>query len=153
MSDKTELKQLLINQLQKIVQDKIDSALISIESAKEARDSETKSSVGDKYETGRAMMHFEIEKNNVQLSKARQLENDLSKIDTHKIHDKVEFGSLVFTNKGNYFISIGLGKIEINKQVYFSVSPASPIGKSLAHKRVEDRIVFQSREIIISDIF
>ncbi len=152
MGELNELKQILLTQLQKLVQDKIDNALNSIESAKEARDNETKSSVGDKYETGRAMMQFEIEKNKVQLSKANQLKNDLAKIDVGKIFQRVEFGSIVITKNGNYFISIGLGKVALGNESFFCISAASPIGKILMGKTVGDKINFQGKKIEITDI-
>jgi len=48
-----------------------------IEEAKKSRDNETKSSVGDKFETGRARLQTEIDRYNIQLNKTRQLKNEL----------------------------------------------------------------------------
>ena len=59
---------------------RIETANRDIQLAKESRDNETKSTAGDKYETGRAMVQFELEKNKVQLNKAIQLKNELSQI-------------------------------------------------------------------------
>ena len=75
MKNPRQLKGLIYNQLQEMLDRKIESAKKAIESAKEARDSDTKSSVGDKYETGRAMMQIELEKNEVQLNKVINLRN------------------------------------------------------------------------------
>jgi hypothetical protein len=41
---------------------------------KESLDDETKSSAGDKYETGRAMLQLDIEKSSVQLAEAEKLQ-------------------------------------------------------------------------------
>ena len=152
MNKKEHLKELLVNQIQNVLEKRIETAIHDIELAKESRDNETKSSVGDKYETGRAMVQFEIEKNNVQLNKAIQLKNEVAQIDLYKKSNIVEFGSIVKTNRGNYFVSVGLGKIEINNEIYFCVSLVSPIGKILQNKCIGDIIVFQGNEMQITEI-
>ncbi len=147
------IKEILVDKLLSILDKRIETANNDIKLAKESRDNETKSTAGDKYETGRSMVQFELEKNNVQLNKAIQLKNELAQIDLQKKFKSVEFGCLVFTNKGNYFISIGLGKIEISNESIYCISLASPIGKIFHHKKVNDQIVFQEKEIEIFEIF
>ena len=96
----------------------------AMDAAKDARDSETKSSVGDKYETGRAMAQLEMEKLNEQLSQAVAQRNTLLALDLKRSHSKVDIGSRVETNQGIYFVAIGLGKIEIGKSIIFVISLA-----------------------------
>ncbi len=60
-----------------------------------SRTSETKSSVGDKYETGRSMLHLEEAKSHHQLALALQLREELARIDPAKAFQRVERGSLV----------------------------------------------------------
>lgn len=152
MNETKELKILIYEQLLKITDRKIETAMRAVESAKEARDNETKSSVGDKYETGRAIMQFELEKNEVQLSKALNQKKELSQIDFRKEYTKVEFGSLVISDQGNYFISIGIGKIEIKNEICYSVSLTSPVGKLFHNKKIGDKIHFQAKEYTIKNI-
>lgn len=132
--------------------EKAEMTLHSIKSAKESRNKDTKSSAGDKYETGRAMIQIEIEKNEVQLSKTMNLQKELSKIDLIKEFNKVEFGSLIQTNHGIYLISIGLGKIVVNNTAYYAISLASPIGQVLRDKIIGDEVQFQGRQYILQDI-
>ena len=145
-------KEIIVNHIQKILDTRIETAIRDIEMAIESRDNETKSTVGDKYETGRSMVQFELEKYNDQLNKAIQLKNELLQIDLHKNYTRVEFGSIVFTKNDCYFISIGLGKIEINNQTWYSISLASPIGQALFNKSAGDKIKFQGKEIVIIEI-
>jgi len=152
MKNREELKELICGQLQELIDQKIGIAMSAMDSAKESRDSDTKSSVGDKYETGRAMMQIELENNKIQLSKALDLKNELSRINIKKVHTRAEPGSLVITNQGDYFISVGLGKIEVNNKDYYSVSLASPIGKLLYNREIGDSVKFQGREFTITDI-
>lgn len=151
--EKPVIKEMLIDGLNKLLDKKIEAARQSIESAKESRESDTKNSAGDKYETGRAMMQFELEKNKVILSKALQLKNEILNIDLEKDYQKVEFGSVVLTCNGNYFISIGLGKLLANNDVFFSISLNSPIGSVLHKKKVGESVIFQGKKISITAVF
>jgi len=148
-----DFKQLIFHQIERIINERIESTLKSISLARESRDSETKSTAGDKYETGRAMVQFELEKHNIQLQKAQHQKHELSQINLQKKFEQVEFGSLVLTNEGKYFFSIALGKIEIDGDEIFCLSLASPIGKAFYNKETDNKIIFQGKEIAISGIF
>lgn len=152
MKQTEEIKKFIIDKLNALLDDKIATLQNAIKSAKESRDNETKSSVGDKYETSRAMVQIEIEKNEDQLAKTLNLKRELSLINTTKKSDKVEYGTLVVTNHGNYFISIGIGRLFLDSKDYFVISMASPIGSVLRHKTVGDKIIFKSKEIVIQEI-
>jgi len=152
MNNSTNIKKQILDKIISIIDERIKSTKLAIAFAKESRDNETKCSSGDKYETGRTMMNFELEKTRVLLNKTLSIKNDLLQIDLHKKHDKVTFGSLVFTNNGNYFISIAIGKIEVANETFYSISLASPIGKLLNNKTKDDKFSFQNREITILKI-
>ncbi len=152
MSINKNQKQQIIKQLQEMLDSKIETAIMAIALAKESRDNDTKSSAGDKYETGRAMMQLEMDKNEAQKSKILNLKRELSLINIQKNFSKVEFGSLVVSNQGNYFISIGIGKIEVNNEIFYAISFASPIGKLLQNKIVGDKFQFRGEKFIIENI-
>lgn len=146
-----QTKQKIVQHLYQLLDQKINTAEVAIQSAKEARDHETKSSAGDKFETGRAMMQIEQQKNEVQLSKAITLKKTLEQINLDKVPlenaaaTKVELGSLVQTTAGLFFLAIGIGKIEIEKKKIFVISLAAPMGKLLFGKKAGDEINFQGK--------
>jgi len=152
MSNTKSIKEQICIHLNEQLDRKIEVLINTIDSAKESRDNDTKSSAGDKYETGRAMMHIEVEKHEVQLSKTLKLKNDLSRISLKKEHRKVDYGSLIKTDKGIYFISIGIGKIEVDNTIVYAISLNSPLGKQLKGKEKEDEVQFQGREFRIKEI-
>lgn len=147
-----KIKEILYNHLLKIIELRIETANYDIQNAMESRDNETKSTAGDKYETGRTMVQFELEKNMEQLNKAILLKNELAQINLHGKFEKAEFGSIVKTTHDNYFISVGLGKINAGNDVFYAVSLASPIGKILNNKKVGDEVNFLEKKIIITEI-
>lgn len=116
----------------------------------QAANQETKSSAGDKYETGRAMMHLEKEKLSAQLAEAMKMKQALDKIDPDKVLDKVELGAVVTTTSANYFIAASLGKIEIGGVIWFAVSPATPVGQKLLGKKSGDSFVIGGNQQIES---
>ena len=123
-----------------------------IQAMKESRNNDTKSSAGDKYETGREMMQIEIDKLEMQLYKSQRMRKELSDISPEKTKHAVGVGSLVFTDAGVYLISVGIGKIVLENVTYYAISLASPIGLLLHHKKVGDQIQFNGKLITIQEI-
>ncbi len=148
MQIKKELHQLSLS----IIQDKIASLQLAIKSIEESRNNETKSSAGDKYETGRAMLHMEEEKSRTQLAKTNELKLLLADIDPEASFDKVALGCLVVCTQGKYFISVPIGKVLLNEETYYCISMASPIGLKLRGKKVGEEISMGDKKIKIIDI-
>jgi len=96
--------------------------------AESAQNDDTKSSAGDKYETGRAMMQQEKDRNTIQLNEANKLMVALTGIGTKGKPATAEPGSLVITNNGKFYIAISAGSLVIDGETYFAISAASPIG-------------------------
>ncbi|MCB0632500.1 MAG: hypothetical protein R2824_01145 [Saprospiraceae bacterium] len=152
MSDTLSLKVELHKHCHQYIGDKmaiIESALASIT---ESRDNETKSSVGDKYETGRAMMQLEEEKYRAQLANALQSRNTLDRIDPTRLRTVAEAGSLVETDRGWYYLAIAIGKVQLSEQTFFVISTDAPIGRLLLQKKVGDQVAFQGKQLLILNI-
>ncbi len=123
-----------------------------IDQIKESLVQETKSSAGDKHETGRAMLQLEREKLGQQLLNAEKIKQHLSKVNLKTKDDVVGLGSLVYTTKANYFLSISAGAFKHAGTVIFCISPSAPIGKALLGKHSGNTINFNSEEITIHRI-
>lgn len=124
----------------------------AISGAQNSANEETKSSAGDKYETGRAMAQLEIEKNMAQLAEAKRLKQTLEQIAPDKITPLIHLGSLVLTNHGNFYVAISAGPFTIQNKSYFAISPASPIGQKLMGLRAEDSFSLNGKEFYIQQI-
>ena len=109
----------------------IEANLQAIADAQKASNEDTKSSAGDKYETGRAMMQQEKDRGMAQLNEANKQKVFLNSITPNTINNKVDTGSLVFTDKGNFYLAISAGVLQFEGVEYVAVSPASPIGIKL----------------------
>lgn len=130
----------------KVIENEIRSAMFS-------RDSDTKSSVGDKHETSRAKIQTEIDRLNSQLHVLNQQNNIISNVNYNKNFQKVDLGALVETNSGTYFICIGIGKMHVENQDYYLISLASPIGQLLNSKLIGDNFTYKNSYFEIINIF
>ena len=145
-----DLKQQLYNQCLEYVQQRMDAAQLAIDEAQKAANEETKSSAGDKYETGRAMMQQETGRNRQQLEEINKLKVALNRVSPAQQSATVEPGSIVITDQGNFYIAISAGALRVGGETYFAVSPASPIGLLLAGKRAGEKIMLNGKPYAIT---
>lgn len=134
------------------VDERINSAQQAINAARESANDDTKSSAGDKYETGREMMQQEIDRNRRQLEETQKLRLLLEQIDPLKITDTVQNGSLVSTNYGKFYISISRGQILLEGSNYFAISAVSPIGIKLMKQKAGAEFDFNGKIFKIENI-
>ncbi len=141
-----ELKQSLFELCNQLVNERIKMAEDGLNQAQSAANNETKSSAGDKYETGRAMMHLEKEKLSLQLSEAIKMKKALVLINPNKTSAEAELGSIVKTSNANYFLSISAGALKVGEETFFAISPVSPVGQLLIGKLKGDSIDFAGKQ-------
>jgi len=137
---------------QAYVQQRIDAAQQAMQAAQESANNETKSSAGDKYETGRAMAQEERNRNAVQLQEALKLQAELARIDPEISSDTVRPGALARTSLGRFYLSISAGKLVVAGQEYFAISPAAPIAVALNGKRAGEAVLFNGKKIQIVEV-
>jgi len=127
----SDLKQQVYTLCQHYIRQRIQTIQQAMDEAQASANEETKSSAGDKYETGRAMMQLELEKNAAQLAEANKLQFTLNQLDPHKVSTGVQVGSLVTTSIGLFYISISAGPLKVDNKTIFAVSAVSPVGMKL----------------------
>ena len=109
---------------------------------------DTKSSMGDKYETSREMAQQELNRLQQQLMLADQ---DIAVLESlnQETTTKVIPGAIVLTDQFNYFIAVSLGPLKIADRTIMVVSKESPIGKALMGKEIKTEITFNGKQIKI----
>lgn len=120
--------------------------------AQESRNSDTKSSAGDKFETGREMMQREMDKISMWIDLNQNHLTNLAKINFDRVSELVILGSLIRTENIDYLLGIGVGRIDIEGRNVFSISPESPIGIQFRGKKVGDLIELMGKKIEIKHI-
>lgn len=138
-----------------LLQERLNSKIENLEHLiADARRSnnETKSSMGDKYETSREMVQQEITKLQWQLSEYIKSREVLKSLNL-KPQTKVGLGSLVQTDRGWFFISVSLGVIKYKAQEIFAVSMESPVALALLNKTLGDRVAVNTTIHTIQDLY
>lgn len=137
----------------KQIAERIQNLEKRIEIINESKASETKSSVGDKFETGRAMLQIDEDKMLTQLQFNRSIQGQLQQISLKIKSDQVRSGSLVKTEKGLYFVGIGLGKVKVDQTLCYCVSLQSPVGLALVGCKLGDKVAINQLKMTILDIY
>lgn len=148
MGNKLTLYQACVDALES----KIAIAKKSMEEAQESANNETKSSAGDKYETGRAMSQNERDMYAKQLSELQHQYKMLKAIKPEKPFSSVEAGAWVSTETGSFFVAISLGPIKLDGKAVAVISPVSPIAQSLLGKTKGESYQWMGKEIKILGI-
>ena len=127
--NKTELIKLISQKLSEKIQ-----TFEKLIAETRASNNDTKSSMGDKYETGREMLQQEINNLQVQLNEVLK-QQDFLKTILVKPSDKAEKGAIVKTERGLFFISVSLGELSFEHQKIICISPESPLAKAMNGKQ------------------
>ncbi|MCF6213165.1 MAG: 3-oxoacyl-ACP synthase [Flavobacteriaceae bacterium] len=144
----TAIKKILHKACLDFVDERLKTITKVMDAHKAALISENKSSAGDKHETGRAMLQLEMEKAGQQLKSVTAMQEVLSKIIISKKSEYVGLGSVVITDKVNYYLAISAGKITVNATDFFAVSLNTPVGQELLGKKVGDKLTLNKACII-----
>ena len=143
------------SELLEIIHQKISEKIQKLEqliAETRASNNDTKSSMGDKYETSREMLQQEINNLQIQMNEHLKSQKILKNINPNP-HKVVSLGSWVETNKGKFFIAISLGEILFNQEKVFVISTESPLAKAMNGKKTGESFVVNNLTQIIKNIW
>lgn len=147
-----EIRPKLISACSNHVEERIGRIRAAIDDLQDALKLETKCSMGDKYETSRAMLHLEFEKLAAQLEQLQRLKKTLTFISEKVPSKEVTFGSVVLTSKVNYFLAIPAGEIKLEESKFFAVGANSPIAKAMIGRKEGEAFIFNGTENKITEV-
>lgn len=151
MSD-LKLKKTLYDYCSNFIEIRFQTIQNTINDIQKSLTSETKSSAGDKHETGRAMLQLEREKAGNQLAEIQKIKESFSKINISKTSEMIVLGSLVITSQNNYFMAISAGGSRVENDTYYAISPNTPVGQLLLGKKNGDEVVFREQRFKIQKV-
>jgi transcription elongation GreA/GreB family factor len=134
------VKLALHNHCIELASSKVEALEQELNATRESATTESKSSAGDKHETGRAMMHLEQEKLHKQLAEAQTIVAELERIDGKAVHTQIGLGTLVKTDKATFLLAAGLGKVDFEGITYFVVSTKAPIAAQFLGKSAGEKV-------------
>lgn len=132
-----------------VVNHKIARLHLLLQELRESASGETKSTAGDKHETGLAMIQIEQANVQGQLKEINDQKTLLMTINPSITSNIVSTGSVILTNRGYLFISAALGKATVDGKSVIALSQHSPLGKLLMGLSKGERITMKEIEYLI----
>ena len=148
----SKLRKELIDRCRQYLQQRTNVVENALAGLKEDLENESKSSAGDKYETGREMINIEWNKLGVQLREYERLDHILARLPREMIIEKIAVGSIVYTNAANYFISIPAGEIEVDGEKFYAIGVQAPIARKLLGLQEGDEFEMNGKIIRVTAI-
>ena len=132
----------VIAELDKQLLSKLSYLTTNLKQAIVSRNSDTKSSAGDKFETSREMAQIEIHKIENEILKTQQFISDLAS----------KASQLIITDKGAFLISIPFGKLMVSGTEVFCISNSAPITNQLVNTEISANFEYRGVTYNILDI-
>ncbi len=124
---------------------RLDDLKEELKKMSDASGEETKSSMGDKYETSREMMQQERNKIGGQIEILSRELVLLQRLNMDNKLEKVSPGSLIETNKACFFICAPIGALKVDDLTVFVLSEKAPIARLMLSKEKGDHFEFNGR--------
>ena len=137
-----ELKFELQQQCKDLINIRYEIVNKTIANIEQALRDESKGTSGDKHHTERAMLQIEREATGKQLREIEKVMLQLDKVTISDVSETIRLGSIIETNQANFFISISVGKLQVDDIIYLGIAPAAPIGRCLLGKVKNDQFNF-----------
>lgn len=140
MRKSTVLKSDVRNHVKDIIVGKIDKLTKFIDFTLEASRDIKKT---PKYDSIREEMQEEIYQMQRQLGALKDLQRNMTKV-LNTPTDRIQLGSMVFTNKARFYISVSLGEFFFEGDRFYAISEESPMAKMMFGKKSGDSFVLNN---------
>ena len=104
-----------------------------------------------KYDSMREEMQEEIYQMQKQLAALRDLQRNMTRV-LNKPTEIIQLGSMVFTNKARFYISVSLGEFFFEGDRFYAISQESPIAQKMLGLRVGDEFILNKIHQKIEEI-
>ena len=151
VKDNIAVKIMLIEECKRIAQKAVDSSKSAMSEAQQALNEYGPNK--DRYDSFRDQLIARRDMFSAQHQKALTEYNPLEKLDPKSDNNCVEFGAVVITDKSRFFISISTGKICLDDDLYYAISPNVPLYKVMVGQCKGSEFEFNGLKQKIIDIF
>jgi hypothetical protein len=145
-------KEEVLSRAVEVIASKKQTLLLALQLLEESLLSETKSSAGDKHETGRARVQAEQDKLLGMLNEILEMEKLAGQL-KQLPHDSPQKGTLMSTDKGLFYLGLSLGRVEVKGENVYVISAASPLGAALKEKKAGDILDFREVKYKVLDVW
>ena len=146
-----QIKPALLARSQEILRDQIIDIQEQLKNLQQSSEIEEKSSAGDKYETHQEMLNQNRDILQKRLSSTKIMLNQINAVPV-KTLSTVEEGALLEVPMGNVWVSVAMGKVNLDGKDYLLVSKESPLISALWGLKEGEAAEFRGNKIKIEKI-
>ncbi len=147
------MREIILKHLMGHVDKDLEEAKARMASLKESLGAESKSSAGDKHETGRAMIHLEQERVQDTVGRLEHMRGVLVQRATQgKAFQRVSPGALVETTGPWVLVGVPLGKVQLPDVLVLCVGVEAPLAQQWHGAQPGDQVVLGSQQLTIQAI-
>ena len=147
------MREIILKHLMGHVDKDLEEAKARMASLKESLGAESKSSAGDKHETGRAMIHLEQERVQDTVGRLEHMRGVLVQRATQgKAIQRVSPGALVETTGPWVLVGVPLGKVQLPDALVLCVGVEAPLAQQWHGAQPGDQVVLGSQQLTIQAI-
>lgn len=148
------MREIILKHLMGHVDKDLEEAKARMASLKESLGAESKSSAGDKHETGRAMIHLEQERVQDTVGRLEQMRGVLVQRATQgKAIQRVSPGALVETTGPWVLVGVPMGKVQLPDALVLCVGAEAPLAQKWHGAQPGDQVVLGSQQLTIQAIY
>lgn len=141
---KSELRQHIKDVISQKIEKLSNFMQFTLEASREVKKS-------SKYDTIREEMQEEIYQMQKQLAALQHMRGKLARV-TDSATQRVQHGSLVFTNKARFYISVSLGEFFYEGDRFYAISEESPMAKTMFGRQPGDAFVLNNISQVIEQV-
>lgn len=145
------MKQEVLQQVITLLQHKIDSYKEQMQGLQDSLANETKSSAGDKYETGASMLQQELDKLQEQIAISNKHFYQLKEF-LNKKNDSISAGALAKVNGQWMLFGISLGLLKLDNFTLLSTGFSAPLAQALLQQKMGAEVEFRGVNQRIEEI-
>ena len=146
-------RQAVVVALQTALTAAMQDARSAMEELSSSLGKETKSTAGDKHETGRAMVQREMEQAGGRLARCEAMQAVALRLDLDRARTSVGPGAIVVSGDAKLLIGVGLGPFEVPGLGRFqAISADAPIAMALSGGKAGERREFRGRPWVIESV-
>ena len=148
------MREIILKHLMGHVDKDLEEAKARMASLKESLGAESKSSAGDKHETGRAMIHLEQERVQDTVGRLEHMRGVLVQRATQgKAIQRVSPGALVETTGPWVLVGVPMGKVQLPDALVLCVGAEAPLAQQWHGAQPGDQVVLGSQQLTIQAIY
>ena len=107
----------------------------------------------DLYDSYRNQLMSKREMYALQIQKVNEQVDILRRVEINRLYDTVRFGTVVITSLQKLFIAAGVGKVAVDGEEYYAISPIVPFFAAIDGKKKDQEYEFKGKKAKIIDVF